>query len=451
MFTYICNIEIHKYSLMNLSFKNNFTFILIGIFTIFLVNAQKCNIVVKENGIIEIHSEANITFFGDLTNKGQFETRNNSNTKLNRNLINDGKFKIDINNPGGQVTFENPNEELSITGSKTPEFSDLVVNVNNGLQTKVPVDIKVGLLFENGIITTPRNSVDFPINLLDNAIYVGSENTRNIDGYATYSGDLEYTFPIGDDTRLRTLSIESGASKNTTKAGYFYESPDSSVDFPFSLDRDIREDGIYNISSFEFWDLDGNIPTKATLTWDIFSNISQILDSQPLVELTVVGWSKSKQEWVNLGNTDITGNLSVGTITSNSFTPNDYEAITFAVLGDVLVENLTDLIIYNGLSIGDDNNKNDYFTIENIKKFPNNTLKIFNRWGVKVYDVDGYDADNSKNHPNPKNAFRGRSNGRITIKADDLLPVGTYYYILNYEVDTQGGQKTKAGYLYINR
>ncbi|WP_420573733.1 gliding motility-associated C-terminal domain-containing protein [Kordia sp.] len=85
---------------------------------------------------------------------------------------------------------------------------------------------------------------------------------------------------------------------------------------------------------------------------------------------------------------------------------------------------------------------NDVFTIRGIQNFPNNNLKIYNRWGVKVYDVDGYgQADNF---------FRGFSDGRVTIARDDRLPVGTYYYVLSY-VDGNGNRKEKAGPLYINR
>ena len=85
---------------------------------------------------------------------------------------------------------------------------------------------------------------------------------------------------------------------------------------------------------------------------------------------------------------------------------------------------------------------NDVFTIRGIEKFPNNTLEIFNRWGVKVYGTEGYAQDD--------NFFRGFSDGRVTIDRGDRLPVGTYYYVLNY-VNDKGESKRLAGPLYINR
>ncbi|MEP1410241.1 MAG: Ig-like domain-containing protein [Maribacter dokdonensis] len=81
------------------------------------------------------------------------------------------------------------------------------------------------------------------------------------------------------------------------------------------------------------------------------------------------------------------------------------------------------------------------FTITNIESFPNNTVKIYNRWGVLVFETSGYD--------NNGNAFKGLSNGRVTIKKNDELPVGVYFYIIDYANDQQN--KSMNGYLYINR
>jgi hypothetical protein len=66
---------------------------------------------------------------------------------------------------------------------------------------------------------------------------------------------------------------------------------------------------------------------------------------------------------------------------------------------------------------------------------------IFNRWGVKVWEAKGYNPSN--------NYFEGRSNGRVTISESDMLPVGTYYYVMEY-VDNNNVSKQKAGHIYIN-
>lgn len=412
--------------------------------------ATKCNTTVKSGGNVEIHENAQITFHGELNNEGAVQTQKNSNTKLKENLTNNGNFTVDTNNTGGDVTFENPSKTLSINGSNTPEFYNLVVNVSNGLENTVPVDVINSLSYIEGIVSTPRSTPDFPINLRNDAIYTGAVDTKHTDGYSSYEGVLEHTFPVGDDNRLRTISVNAGASVTTSKAAYFYENPNSTNAFPLSFDNNERNEGISNISTFELWDLDGETPAQATLTWDILSNISQILDGESLDKLTIVGWSKSENKWVNLGNTSFSGDTNIGEITSGAFIPNDYEAITFARLLDE--ESADDGIeVFNGLSIADEDGKNDYLIIKNISKFPDNRFKIFNRWGVKVYEATGYDADLKEVVSEPKKFFNGSSNGRITVRKKDFLPVGTYFYILEYVSDKFGGEKSKSGYLYINR
>ncbi len=84
----------------------------------------------------------------------------------------------------------------------------------------------------------------------------------------------------------------------------------------------------------------------------------------------------------------------------------------------------------------------DVLVISGLDDNPNNTIKIFNRWGVLVYTTKAYNTEG--------NVFDGTSEGRVTVNQDNKLPVGTYFYILDYEVST-GESKSISGYLYINR
>lgn len=85
---------------------------------------------------------------------------------------------------------------------------------------------------------------------------------------------------------------------------------------------------------------------------------------------------------------------------------------------------------------------NDVFVIRGIDRFPNNTVRIYNRWGVEVWGGQGYGQNGV--------FFRGESNGRITLDSDELLPVGTYYYVIDY-TNNEGIVRSLAGPLYINR
>ncbi|WP_211319898.1 DUF7507 domain-containing protein, partial [Flavobacterium aquicola] len=104
------------------------------------------------------------------------------------------------------------------------------------------------------------------------------------------------------------------------------------------------------------------------------------------------------------------------------------------------------IIIHNAVSANEDN-KNDYFEIENLESndcYKNFKVEIFNRWGVLVFERENYNND--------ANAFRGRSEGRTTINKNEGLPTGTYFYIVSYDT-VDGVGKTlsikKDGYLYL--
>jgi gliding motility-associated-like protein len=84
----------------------------------------------------------------------------------------------------------------------------------------------------------------------------------------------------------------------------------------------------------------------------------------------------------------------------------------------------------------------DVLTISGLENFPNNTIRVYNRWGVQVFQTRAYDTQG--------NVFDGTSEGRVTVDRDNKLPVGTYFYILDYENEF-GEMKSLSGYLYINR
>ncbi|MDD5151766.1 MAG: gliding motility-associated C-terminal domain-containing protein, partial [Flavobacterium sp.] len=104
--------------------------------------------------------------------------------------------------------------------------------------------------------------------------------------------------------------------------------------------------------------------------------------------------------------------------------------------------------VHNAFSPNGDN-INRLFIIDNIEDticYPENTVEIYNRWGVLVFETKNYD--------NVNNVFDGTSKGRTTIGQSSGLPTGTYYYILNYtSYDGNNNIQTnrKDGFLYLTR
>ena len=91
--------------------------------------------------------------------------------------------------------------------------------------------------------------------------------------------------------------------------------------------------------------------------------------------------------------------------------------------------------IFNAVSANNDD-ANDFFYIKNIECYPSNKVYIFNGQGKVVFEQQNYD--------NSHRSFRGISN----TEGAQLLPSGTYFYILKY-ADKRGRETDERGYLYL--
>ena len=100
-----------------------------------------------------------------------------------------------------------------------------------------------------------------------------------------------------------------------------------------------------------------------------------------------------------------------------------------------------DLTVYNTISINN-NGLNDYLVIKNIEYFPENTVEIYNRFGQLVYKSSKYGIDN--------NYFYGESNAGEVYKKNKKLPMGVYFYIINYKNESTPISRIQKGFLYIN-
>ncbi|MBT8278411.1 MAG: gliding motility-associated C-terminal domain-containing protein, partial [Bacteroidia bacterium] len=102
---------------------------------------------------------------------------------------------------------------------------------------------------------------------------------------------------------------------------------------------------------------------------------------------------------------------------------------------DSTITNLGCMMVFNEFSPNGDG-VNDTLVINCIQNYPNNKLQIYNRWGNLVYTANGYQND-----------WDGTSNARAVMNQPDDLPIGTYYYILDFG----DGSKPRTGWIYINR
>jgi gliding motility-associated-like protein len=104
-------------------------------------------------------------------------------------------------------------------------------------------------------------------------------------------------------------------------------------------------------------------------------------------------------------------------------------------------ESKDDLKVFKSLT-PNNNGENDVFVISNIDLYPKNTVSIFNRWGVIVYEEEGYGSNDK--------FFRGYSDGKCSMNIGVELPAGTYFYQIRYSTN-EGIEKTSTGYLFLNK
>ncbi|MFD0984063.1 T9SS type B sorting domain-containing protein, partial [Flavobacterium myungsuense] len=164
-------------------------------------------------------------------------------------------------------------------------------------------------------------------------------------------------------------------------------------------------------------------------TWIDEINPSSIVD--------VNGEQKFNPYQINTGNYDLKYVITDGAC-SNTV------KVVLTVDDECVLLPACNFLVHNAFSPNGDNT-NEVFIIENIDQtvcFPTNTVEIYNRWGVLVFETNQYD--------NNTRVFRGISEGRATVNKSAELPTGTYFYIIQY-TDDKGETFKKDGYLYLTR
>lgn len=357
------------------------------------------------SGNIRIHDEGNLGFHTDLINESSFD----------QNL--------------GRAGFYGTNT-INVTGAFIPIFYDLEIANDGGVDLFTSVSTLNNTNFVVGDFRSPREQSNIGVNFIGDAFYVGEGDPTKVDGYAIIQNIQNFIFPVGDPAHLRPLTLNSTGINALARCAYFFEDPNASSYFP-SFNTSLRPREVAVISTLEFWHLEGNQPSIVTLTWNRRSAIASIAPDPNT--LTVVGWHKGEGRWQDLGNAAISGDLDSGFVTSLQFVPDDYAALT---LGS-LAEPLTLITLDNYILTPNGDGINDFLEIPQLLDNPNNSIQIFDRRGLKVFEMDNY-----------TNQFNGVSNIENMVIARDIgLPEGVYFYVvslndlgLNYQ-----------GYLYLQR
>ena len=261
--------------------------------------------------------------------------------------------------------------------------------------------------------------------------------------------------PNGSTTAVNSNTVTISTQSVTTNANGNTVTPTINPDGTITIPEGLRP-GNYTITyqlcttaspstcttgEVNFEVPDNEVPDAHTITATTFINTP--------VEIKVTDKPATHVNVITPPANGIATNNGDGTITyepNNGFVGTDEFEYTLCTAGGcstatVRITVTADLIIYNGVSLNG-SALNNHFHIGGIEAYPNNTVRIYNRWGAEVFSAEGYD--------NLTKVFNGRSNARATMDAGDHLPQGTYYYIIEY-YDAANERHKEVGWLYLKK
>lgn len=440
-----------------------------------VISAQNTTAELFTNGgKMSVGSTATLSTAYNFSNLETAELFSDGDVYYYRDFHNDGVYAITTKKNTGSTVFSrlsnNPGKQL-ISGDGLSSFYNVVFdNEQNtvAFDLKNNMDIAGQANFKQGIVKVdsdinPKTKVSKGIiSFLAGSSIINANDKSYIEGLMEKVGNSEFSFPIGDGGLYRHSSISgaedaiysSNDKSKTTNEIYKTTSKQNNDayiakyvldDNQFFIDRSIQSGAIKLLDNKEYWFVDKGGKSVddivLTLSWDPRTTPADLL-THPEKDLHIVRWDELQKIWVDEGGVVDVDKREIKTPIVLRY----YGYFTLATIKPEWLDQ-GDIMIYNLVSPNGDE-VNDYFVIENIERFPNNSVQIFNRWGVKVYDTTNYDY--SGNGTN--NVFRGHSQGRATLSKNELLPTGTYFYIVKYEYKDAHGSRTitKTGYLHLD-
>lgn len=408
------------------------TQIYLSIWLFFLVvsitSAQQLNWYNK--GVLHISSSAKVVSNGDFENKteGRF--------------INDGEiiFKTDVTNHGyfsfhdeeeGYVRLES-REAQNIRGTRPILFFDVKLDnsSNSGIHVYNDIDIYGNTDFNRGILQTRETAGQ--VSFQPEATVQNASNLSFIDGFARKLGKYNFVFPVGYQGFYRGLRIFGNIDERDNYTA-IYHKENSNRYFPHTS----KQEEIAFINEEEYWELiDYKTSSHVYVELYLSEETTPSIFLDNITQTCIVAWDAEQEEWISLESIVDVSNKAVTTV----FKVATYGAYTIALKESETEE--VDLEFFNAVNPKDING-NQYFRIEGIHEYPDNELRVYNRWGALVFQTKAYDTD--------KNVFNGISNGKITINRNKKLPEGTYFYVLKRREPKNGKRLTDTGYLYLIR
>jgi gliding motility-associated-like protein len=369
---FICLTCLFKLEAQNLLTNNN-SLVVINANVPFTVEGG-----VSNSGLI--HNEGALRLFGDWANSGDYSSVSGTFSLLGENQI-----------------FE-PGE---------PTYNNLSIN-SGGVAITNDLHISESLELINGIVSLVPGS---KILMLSDAFISGGNENSYIDGALFTARTGTFTFPVGTEFEYLPVTLTNIHHVDSVGVQAFGSTIEATI--PSELDA---------FSTDKYWQIigGGSFSSKG-VTFPI-SNESFLEN----IDEAVVAYTREDGSLLKvLGVPIINGTEEAGSITLSSLIfPGNY------VLADKSVGGPPISVVNVVTSLQD--GKHDFLRIENIEFYEGNLVEIFDRNGVKVFEMERYN--------NTDRVFRGSAN----VGSRGVLQTGSYYYTIKLT-----SSKREAGFIYV--
>ncbi|MBX2958271.1 MAG: gliding motility-associated C-terminal domain-containing protein [Cyclobacteriaceae bacterium] len=358
---------------------------------------------ISNSTAVSVGTGSTLSVQGSLVNNGTLT--NNGSLVMGGVWLNNGTYV-----PGeGRITFNSTSDE-QIINHNAQAFSWLTIDGGGTKKFLADIVVERELILTNGIMVAENNS---KIVFDESVVITGGSDQSHVQGAVQHSGTGDKLFPLGNGTTYLPVQI-NGITTAATQVRV------SSTELGGTVLP--KSSSLKSISDQRYFTVDvvsGSLQS-ATVTLPVRNENSL---SGGLQSLVVSQASALNDPFTSLGQSNSTGSLSTGTVTSAQAPTETLLAVASADNSGIEVFNA---IAPNGFEL------NQYMRIANLP-FPNRVL-IFNRWGDKVYEVENYD-----------DTLSGKRFAGLDTKGNEL-PSGNYFYKI--EVDKK---EVKTGYLSLKR
>lgn len=312
-----------------------------------------------------IGSEAMVTVNGSLLNQGILS--NNGSIAVSGDWLNEGTY-----NPGkGEVVLSGGQRQDIAHGGQDIAVLRLAGAGEKVLNTELSVLER--LVCSEGVITT---TAEFPLTLEAEAEAEGGNETSFVNGPMVYKGTGYRFFPVGKNGHFRPLELLDVQGVDLVLQVEMQEpNPDARAG-----------NRLEDVSQVRFWEVitleglySGSLVTLAVGSDEGFSDLSGVV---------VSGADQEGDVYENLGQSDFSGSVDSGKVTSAVISDKPYLALgvttEFSARNKVLVP--------SAFAPDASDPQNRTLKVYAINVMPDAfVFKVFNRWGILVYKTTSLD------------------------------------------------------------